>query len=173
MRKILRRREVVEDEWRYLAEIAGTVTDSVPLILPSAELRSPAWQDFRGPLGVRVGAAEKVEDLASELPRLKLVAFEFPSLGDGRGYTYARLLRVRYGFTGEVRAVGAVKRDQVFFMARAGFDSFEPAPGEDFESFLQALQRYSIAYQPGAPQSPVRERRFLTQRSGNITSVKS
>ncbi|HUK03381.1 MAG TPA: DUF934 domain-containing protein [Steroidobacteraceae bacterium] len=166
MRKILRLREIRADDWRYLAEVAAATAAGEAvrsIIVSSAELKADAsrWQSWEGRLGVKVGAAEKVEELAVELPRLSLVAFEFPNAGDGRGYTYARLLRARYGFGGEIRAVGQVKCDQIFFMARSGFDAFEVAPGEDIELARAALERYSVAYQPGAPGAPVPAQRFF------------
>ena len=174
MRRILRRLELVDDDWRYLGEDDAGSAAGLWLIVPSTALRTGAADARRlERLGVRVGAAERIEDLAPELPRLALVAFEFPAPGDGRGYTYARLLRERYWFTGEVRAVGVVKRDQLFFMARAGFDAFELSPGEELEGALQSLHTFTVAYQPGAPHAPVRQQRYFAQRSGSSTSAKS
>jgi uncharacterized protein (DUF934 family) len=102
-----------------------------------------------------------VEELAGELPRLELVAVEFPSASEGRGYSQGRLLRERLLFTGELRAVGAgVRQDQVFLLARCGFDAIELADGEDVEAARRALERYDVAYQPGAAGVPVRQQRF-------------
>ena len=85
-----------------------------------------------GRLGVRLAPIDRVEDLDDELPRLDLVAVEFPSPGEGRGYSQGRLLRERFGFRGELRAVGAgVRQDLVFLLARCGFDAIELAAGED------------------------------------------
>jgi uncharacterized protein (DUF934 family) len=103
-----------------------------------------------------------VEELAEFLPRLSLVACEFPSPGEGRGYTQGRLLRERYGFRGELRAVGAgVRQDLVFLLARCGFDALELAPGEDTDAAIRALSRYDVAYQPGAAQVPLRGQRYF------------
>lgn len=172
MRKILRRLEVVTDDWQYLPANAAqepaandvSAESSNALIVPLAGLRdnAPAWQSFAGRLGAALKPADKVEDLAPNLSRLALVAIEFPGPGDGRGYTQARLLRERYKFTGELRAVGAgVKQDLLFFMARSGIDAFELAPGEDFESAQRALRKYTAAYQPGAPHESVQRQRFF------------
>ncbi len=159
MRHVLRRREWVPDDWRYLGEQEpGTAA----LIVPLAELRqdAPRWRSRPGRLGVRLGPADRVEDLAAELPRLALVAVEFPNPGDGRGYSSGRLLRSRYEFAGELRAVGAgVRQDQVFLLARCGFDALELADGEDPAAARRALERYDVAYQPGAAQLPLRDRR--------------
>jgi uncharacterized protein (DUF934 family) len=162
MRKILRRLEVVEDDWQHTNE-AGS-EQSAARIVPLRELIEGAAQPqgFAGRLGVALKPADKIEELAPLLPRVALVAVEFPNPGDGRGYTQARLLRERYKFTGEIRAFGAgVKRDLLFFMARAGIEAFELAEGEDFASAQQALRKYDVAYQPGAPHEFVRRQRFF------------
>jgi len=88
------------------------------------------------PAGVaaRLGAAARVE-------------VNFPKFSDGRGYSLARLLRERYGYVGELRAVGDVQRDQIFYLSRCGFDTFLLREGEDAEGALAALQDFSEAYQ--------------------------
>jgi uncharacterized protein (DUF934 family) len=100
------------------------------------------------------------------LPRLKLVAIEFPNAGDGRGYSQAQLLRERLGFVGELRALGAgVRQDQVFFLARSGFDTLELAAGEDVAAAVRAFERYDVGYQPGAAQVQLRRQRFFRDAS--------
>ncbi len=161
MRYILRRREVVADDWAHLGESHAAAG---ALIIPLAQLRADAarWAARGGRLGVRLAPADPPEDLAAELPRLALVAVEFPNAGDGRGYSQGRLLRVRLGFRGELRAVGAgVRQDQVFLLARCGFDAIELAPGEDLEAARRALTRYTVAYQPGAAGVTVERQRFF------------
>jgi uncharacterized protein (DUF934 family) len=85
--------------------------------------------------------------LAASLGRLKIVAVNFPQFGDGRGYSIGRLLRERYGYRGELRAVGEVARDHLYFMAQCGFDAFELRAGEDPQEALHALNDFSEAYQ--------------------------
>ena len=159
MRHILRRRELVVDDWAYLGEEnAGDA-----LIVTLGELRADEarWRAWAGRLGVRLAPADAPEALAAELARLALIAVEFPNPGDGRGYTQARLLRGRLGFRGELRAVGAgVKQDQVFLLTRCGFDALELAPGEDPEAARRALGRYTVGYQPGAPGVALQRQRF-------------
>lgn len=163
MRYILRQREIVADDWAYPGEEAAA---GAPLILPLKELGAPLpGQPARGPLGVLLAPVDAVEELADELWRLTLVAVEFPNIGDGRGYSQGRLLRTRLGFAGELRAVGAgVRQDQVFLMARCGFDSLQLAPGEDLQAAQRALTRFSVAYQPGAAGVPLERQRFLSLR---------
>jgi uncharacterized protein (DUF934 family) len=159
MRHILRQRKFVEDNWRYVGEDAA---ESAPLIVPFAQLKAdlPKWQQRRAALGVRIGPADKVEELEALLPHLSLVAVEFPTVTDGRGYSLGRLLRTRLKFNGELRAVGVVKQDQVFLQARCGFDSFELAPGENVDEATRALQRYTVAYQPEDPRVEISRQRF-------------
>ena len=162
MRHILRRREIVADPWRYLGE---EIAAGDPLIVPLSELRADRerWWSWTGRLGVRLKPADDVRDLAADLPRLDLVAVEFPNPGDGRGYSQARLLRERLRFRGELRAMGAgVRQDQAFLLARCGFDSLETAAGSDLEAVRAALSRYDVAYQPGAPQVELRRQRFFS-----------
>src|SRR5215831_285289 len=166
MRHILRRRDIVEDSWRYLGE---EVTAGDPLIVPLAELRAERerWWNWAGRLGARLKPSDRVEDLTADLARLDLVAVEFPNPGDGRGYSQARLLRERFRFRGELRAVGAgVRQDQAFLLARCGFDSLETAAGVNLEAVRGALKRYDVAYQPGAPQVELRRQRFFAAGGG-------
>jgi len=185
MRHILRRREVVEDDWRYLGEVGDQVAGSdvggtvagredgahlagnPAVIVPFAEFRNNIvkWRGYRGRLGVRLSPADAAEDLAEDVHRLSLVAAEFPSAGEGRGYTQGRLLRSRLHFKGELRAVGAgVKQDLLFIMSRCGFDSFELASGQKVDEALRALDRYTVAYQPAEAVPSIRQQRFLALR---------
>jgi uncharacterized protein (DUF934 family) len=144
----------------------GTAATDVALITQAEFLAEPARHSTGGArVGVRVAPADRVEDLAPQLAHVALVAIEFPGPGEGRGYTYARLLRQRYGFKGEIRAVGpAVRQDLLFFMVRCGFDAFDLAPGENLTEARQALGRFTLAYQPAVPRAVVREARFTAAR---------
>ncbi len=101
-------------------------------------------------LGVRLEPDEDVEDLAYDLPRIAVVAPAFPKYRDGRAYTAAQLLRTRFDYKGEVRAVGDVLREQAGFMVRVGFDAFEPADGSTPEQWTHAASRHRHVYQRAA-----------------------
>ena len=101
-------------------------------------------------VGVRLEPAEEVEVLAYDLARLAVVAVAFPKFNDGRGYTAARLLRERYDFKGEIRAVGDVLREQAGFMVRVGIDAFEPADGSTPQQWAHAAHRQRHVYQRAA-----------------------
>jgi len=98
-------------------------------------------------VGVRVKTDEQVEALAYDLPRISVVALEFPKHLDGRNYTNARLLTERLGYKGEIRAVGDVLREQAGFMLRCGFSTFEPADDASANEWQAATRRYRHVYQ--------------------------
>jgi uncharacterized protein (DUF934 family) len=125
--------------------------------LLSPETRKP---DSTGIDAVEAGMAEAgtgqvlrlepADDPAKYADRLGAVAridVNFPSFTDGRGYSIARLLRERHGYDGELRAVGDVQRDQLFYLARCGFDAFLLRKDADAEDALAAFNDFSEAYQ--------------------------
>ena len=101
-------------------------------------------------VGVRVEADEAVEDIARDLPRLAVVALAIPKFRHGQAYSSARILRERYGYQGEVRAVGDVLREQTRFLARCGVDAFEPADGSTPADLTHVIGRYRHVYQRAA-----------------------
>jgi len=147
-RRLLRDGAIVVDEWRTAGDGAA-LADDAALMLSLAEFRAERerWLARAAPLGVILAPADNEQELVSDLARLALVAAEFPTVSEGRGYTQGRLLRERWGFAGELRARGAIRRDQVFLLARCGFNSFE-LPESELEGAEAALRTFSAAYQP-------------------------
>ncbi|MGO9543203.1 MAG: DUF934 domain-containing protein [Rhodomicrobium sp.] len=147
---------VAADPWVY-AEGDEPVPPDVPAIVSPDWLFAAAPAEIAGrsaPLGVAWPNDRPEGELAPHLPRLALIALEFPVFRDGRAYTQARRLRELYGFKGEIRATGDVLRDQFLFMARAGFDGFEVKKTADAEAFTKALREFSLNYQPAGGDSP-------------------
>ncbi|HEX4243519.1 MAG TPA: DUF934 domain-containing protein [Steroidobacteraceae bacterium] len=146
-RRLLRDGRIVADDWRYAAD--GPADGSSPLILKLVEWQTERerWLGEDRRLGVLLGPTHKVEVLVPDLARLDLIGAEFPTANDGRGYSQGRQLREHWSFRGELRAVGYVRRDQLFLMARAGFDSFE-VDERDLDIAVAALADFSFAYQP-------------------------
>jgi phosphoadenosine phosphosulfate reductase len=101
------------------------------------------------PLGLHLKGGEKLDELASELARFALIAVEFPKFGDGRAFSTARLLREKYGFAGELRAIGQVLSDQIPFMRRVGFDSYEVSHAPTRKALAQGrIAEVTLHYQP-------------------------
>ena len=152
MRRIINNRQIIEDRWRQVAD-DETLPPQGAVIVSLAR-----WRQERQTLLARpdrqVGIALKndvpVADIAAELPYLTAIALEFPTFKDGRALTQARLLRERYGYRGELRAMGDVLRDQVFFMQRCGFDTFELRSDRSLEDALEAFDEFTVTYQPAA-----------------------
>ena len=105
-------------------------------------------------VGVRLRPDEPVEGLAYDLPRLAVVALDFPKFRDGRAFSAAALLRERYGYTGEIRAVGEVLRDLAKDMVRCGFDAFEPMDGSTPEHWAASAFRFRHVYQSAPDRRP-------------------
>jgi uncharacterized protein (DUF934 family) len=106
------------------------------------------------PLGIRLRSDQPPELIAPDLERFAAIALEFPKFRDGRAYSYARLLRERYGFKGELRAVGEVLLEQLFFMLRTGFDTFDIQSADPLKDWRTALADFSVWYQPAADGRP-------------------
>lgn len=100
------------------------------------------------PLGVRLSSDQPPALIADDLDRFSLVALEFPKFADGRSYSHARLLRERYGFTGELRAVGNILRDQYVFLDRCGFDTLEVGGADPEAAYAAAKGEITHHYQP-------------------------
>jgi len=146
-RRLLRDGEVVADDWLYADEAEDSGDAGLILTLDAWLSDRERWSSSGRRLGVILAPVHKVEQLAPDLARFALVGAQFPGPGDGRGYTQGRLLRERWKFGGELRATGYVRRDQLFFLARCGFNSFELAESE-IETARAALTTFSAAYQP-------------------------
>ena len=102
------------------------------------------------PIGVRLTPAQSPEALSADVQRLSVVAIEFPAFSDGRGFSWARMLRTRLGFTGEVRATGKFIFDQIAHQKRVGFDAWDLPDGFTLETFERALAEITNPYQPSA-----------------------
>ena len=146
---LIRATGVVVDPWLF-------VKDEEPLPEAGAVIVTlDRWQANRDqllarptPLGLRLKSDQPPSLVAGDIERFDVIALEFPKFTNGRAYSSARLLRERYGFRGELRAVGNVLRDQLAFMRRCGFDSFEIPPQVDAAAWLSSLGGISVVYQP-------------------------
>jgi uncharacterized protein (DUF934 family) len=145
--RLLRDGEIVEDDYRSLGDAVLGAGDALILTFGEWQAERARWIARGGRLGVVLAPADEVEKLAPDLPHLTLAGADFPGPSEGRGYTQGRLLRERWGFTGELRARGAVRRDHVFLLARCGFNSFE-LPEQELDGARAALSTFSAAYQP-------------------------
>jgi uncharacterized protein (DUF934 family) len=150
MSEIILRDAIVSDDWQVVRPVEGQPTN-----LPAGKIIVPLaiWLEqkdtllARGEVGVWLGGADEPAALGSSLTSLNLVAVDFPKFTDGRGFSIAYLLRSRFGYRGELRAIGDVLPDQLFFMKRVGFDAFAVRPDKDIHQALRSLRPFSDSYQ--------------------------
>jgi uncharacterized protein (DUF934 family) len=145
--------EFVETQNAFVSvadEDAIPLGGGVILSLARFQTEGAALLDDGRAVGVRIEPAERVEDLAYDLPRLALIALAFPKFRDGRAYSTAAILRERLGFKGEICAVGDVLREQAFEMVRCGFTAFAVADGSTAEQWAKAAGAFRYVYQAAA-----------------------
>lgn len=151
--RVIKDNRIIEDEWQRLKEI--DIVDELPagkVIMPFAY-----WQANRDRLiaqgkkyAVCVNGDVETEEVVKYMDHFEMIALDFPVFTDGRSYSHARLLRERYGYIGELRAVGDVLRDQLFFMQRCGIDSYQVREDKNIEDALKAFTEFSVKYQTAA-----------------------
>ena len=152
---LLKDRKIVTDDWAHVAA-EGELPSAGPIIVPLERWRAERAELIaRGtPLGLRLASDQPPSEVSDDLGHFDLIALEFPVYRDGRAYSYARLLRERFDFKGELRAVGNVLFDQLLFMHRSGFDAFEVEKDKDAERFEKALSEFTVRYQPAWDKEP-------------------
>ena len=155
-----------DDAWIPFAGDATAIPAGAAVLLPLAEWQAHRadWTARASRLGVLLGPADDPAPIAPDLDTLSLVAVDFPAFTDGRGYSIARLLRERHGWQGELRAVGEVLRDQLFLLARCGFDTFALADGQPVDEALAAFADFSESYQSAVDRGPLFARRANVSR---------
>ncbi len=139
---------VADDPWTHVADDQPVpATGDVLVGFARFDRDDYDYGARKGRLGLRIDPEDDLMQVVTHLPKIALVAVNFPKFGDGRGYTKARLLRERFGWQGELRAVGEVLSDQLFYMLRCGFDAYELVAGKDVDEALRALEGFSVRYQ--------------------------
>ncbi|WP_303783951.1 DUF934 domain-containing protein [Azovibrio restrictus] len=158
MSTLIKNQAIIPDTWQHLEP--GTDPASQPL--PEADILFPValWQARKNEIisrykriGLWLEPDAKLEPLADDLHYFQVIAIHFPKFTDGRGYSLARLLRERHHFEGELRAVGDVLQDQLFFMKRVGFDAWALKEGKNPAKALHAFTTFQNPYQ-GATDEP-------------------
>lgn len=151
---LIRNGAEIEDMWTFIdGEDAVPATGCVTLPLSRLSTEADDLLARNTQVGVRLMPEDDPADLAPYLDRIGLIEVSFPKYTDGRGYSQAQLLRRRLGYTGELRAVGHVLRDQILYMHRSGFDSFSTSRA-NLSGVMEALKEYSAFYQPAADGNP-------------------
>lgn len=162
MPRLIRHRAIADDVFMLVrgAATLADVPEGVPVIIPmTLWLEERATLAARGDVGVFLSPSDDPMALANDVAGLSLIAIDFPSFTDGRGYSSARLLRDRLGYRGELRAVGDIQRDQLYYLAQVGFDAFALAEDRDLDAAFAGLRDFSDGYQITQARTPWFRRR--------------
>lgn len=161
MAKLIKNRDIVANDWTILVLEAGEAPKDAKLPYGNVLVPLSVWQERKWDLvqrelngaghqlGVWLGPKDDPAAIAGDLADLSVIGVYFPVAGDGRGYSIAALLRSRYGYRGELHALGAIERDYLHFLKRVGFDVFNV---QNPESAIVSLDDFSEAYQPAYDQ---------------------
>ncbi len=153
MPKLISKDAVMDNPWTVMTTSTGPeILQSVPgknFIVPLQfwKLYQEELSNYDGAIAVWIDSNEQPGQIADDLHSLPLIALNFPAFSDGRSYTNARELRQKYGYKGEIRAVGDVLRDQLYYMGQCGFDTFEIRHDQDAELCLDAFKDFKTGYQ--------------------------
>ncbi len=147
---IIKDNQIQEDDWILIRDIENVETlPDGHVILPYSfwKEHQADCSEHKANLAVMINGDTAIADLAKFLDQFELIALDFPAFKDGRCYSHARVLRDRYKFQGDLRAVGDVLRDQLFYMQRCGISSFAIHEERDMEDALNGLKDFSVTYQ--------------------------
>ena len=144
--QLIKDKQVTQDDWVY-------IVDETPLKADYIIVSLVRWQQERDQLsrikhlGLRLEPDVVLEEIAHDLSHFQVIELYFPVFTDGHAFTHARLLRSRYGFTGDIRASGDFMRDQVFYLNRVGVSSFELNDQDDAQQVIKSMGDFSVDYQ--------------------------
>jgi len=145
---LIKASRIIEDPWTSVEDEAPLAPGTWPIVsLDRWQAERESLSEGSTPVGLRLRSDQSPRQIAEELQHFIVIALEFPKFTDGRSYSSARLLRERYGFTGELRAVGHVLLDQALFLVRCGFDAFEVGEDVSPDAWCAALARITVRYQ--------------------------
>lgn len=163
MTTIIKNRQAVADDFTVVRLAEGETAETVslpggPLLVPLAvwNARKAELNELQArgtAVGVWLDVTDGPEAIAAELAAFTVIGVNFPKFTDGRGYSTARLLRQRYGYAGELRAIGDVLHDQLFYMARCGFDAFALKEGKGIAKAVNAFDTFKTPYQAAVDQT--------------------
>ena len=154
MATLVRNGEITEDAWTY--DVANASNPEAGSILNMEDFTKQHAGELHG---VRLDGSVEIEDIIDQVKHAALIAISFSGFADGRGLSLAVLLRSRYDYPGELRAVGEVLPDWTPYMLRSGFDSFELPDSRAAETAIACMRRMTDHYQGSVSQPSPRFRR--------------
>jgi uncharacterized protein (DUF934 family) len=145
--KIIKDKQIIEDSWTHVVDSDEITNGDITVSLARWKKEKAELSDHQGNIGIRISPADTVEDIATDLKNIKLIAVDFPAFTDGRAFSHTRLLRSRYGYDGEIRAIGSYMPDQVYYLSRVGVNAFQLENPEQLELALSTMNDFTVKYQ--------------------------
>lgn len=145
--KIIKDRQIIEDNWTHLSDQDQAGPGNITVSLTRWKNDKKELSQHQGDIGIRLSTADKVEDIANDLQQFNLIALEFSAFTDGRSFSQAKLLRSRYQFDREIRAIGNFIPDQVFYLSRVGVNGFELDNPETLNTAISTMEDFTVSYQ--------------------------
>jgi uncharacterized protein (DUF934 family) len=145
---LIKDKSVIENNWVFISDDAEIIAGNISVSLARFVQDKDQLLAREGLLGVRLNSADNVAQLSDDLNHLTLIELNFADFADGRAFSQAWLLRNRYNYSGEIRAVGNYSNDQLFYLSRVGVNAFVTAEVEDAAITLAKLNDFSVSYQP-------------------------
>ena len=145
--KIIKDKKIVDDNWSHLADDEAISQGDITVSLSRWKDEKSSLRDHAGKIGIRLAPADHLEDIADDLANFQHIGLEFPAFTDGRSFSHARLLRSRYQYEDEIRAMGHYMADQVFYLARVGVNAFQLENTAELEVALSTINDFSVQYQ--------------------------
>ena len=166
MQSLIKNGEVINDDWLMLDKSSGldalntSMKTSVIVPLNFWRLYRSEAKAYSGNIAIWLDSDELISDINNQINEFSVIALNFPVFSDGRSLTNARELRQSLNYEGEIRAIGDVLRDQIFYMSRCGFDSFQLRSDQDPRACIDALRDFQESYQSTSEnQTPLFRRR--------------
>ncbi|WP_257296268.1 DUF934 domain-containing protein [Endozoicomonas sp. YOMI1] len=157
MPKLFKDQQISNDDFQILQQDPGEpVLPEGNVLLPvsSIDYAITANGLHKGQVGIWFDSSDEPETVANVLNQFEVIAVNFPKFMDGRGYSLARLLRERLDYRGDIRAIGDILVDQLYYLKRCGFSSFRLREDQNPDYALAVLTTFSTDYQTAADELP-------------------
>ena len=151
--RVIKDLHIVDDDWQRIRDDQELPEGDVIISFRRWKQAHQTFEGRHGKLAICIDGDDDLIEVAESLAQFDLIALDFPVFTDGRSYSHAKLLRDRYHYQGELRAVGDVLRDQLFYMARCGINAFQLREDKDIQDAMNAFSEYTVKYQPSTDQA--------------------
>jgi uncharacterized protein (DUF934 family) len=153
--QLIKDRQIVEDSYQYIADAESLMDGNITVSLTRWQNDKAQLRNHAGKVGLRLNFDDAFETIGDDLNSLPLIELNFSFFGDGRLFSRAKLLRIRFGYQGEIRAVGSFMLDQIFYLSKVGVNAFQLDNSTSTEVALAALNDFSVSYQTTAENQPL------------------